>query len=160
MDGIVEKLVQLVNEFDLAKFIPKVDSIMGWIETLVRLFVMAAPICILAFGLFFLFLPPKEANHRAGYRTYFGMGSIEAWRFTQQLAGIVWCGLGLILTVVMLLVCSSYRDMDAMAMVTSAITCLLWEIGCIAVGCLGINLTAFIMFDRKGNRRTKKRCRR
>ena len=69
MDGIIEELKTMVNEFDLANFIPEVDSILGWVELLVRIFVMAAPICILVFGLFYLFLPPKEANHRAGYRT-------------------------------------------------------------------------------------------
>lgn len=156
MDGIIENLVQLVNEFDLANFIPKVDSILGWVETLVRLFVMAAPVCILVFGLFFLFLPPKEANHRAGYRTYFGMGSVEAWRFTQQLAGIIWSGLGLILTVVMLLVSNGYREMDMMDMVHSAVICVLWEIGSIALCCLGINITALVIFDRNGVRRAKK----
>jgi uncharacterized membrane protein len=156
MDGIIEQMKQLVNEFDFANFIPEVDSILGWVETLVRFFVLAAPICILVFGLFFLFLPPKEANHRAGYRTYFGMGSVEAWRFTQQLAGIVWSGLGLILTVVMFLVINGYRDMEMMDMVNSAIVCVLWEIGSIVVCCLGINITALVMFDRKGARRAKK----
>jgi len=156
MDGIVEKLKTLVNEFDLANFIPEVDSILGWVETLVRVFVMAAPICILVFGLWFLFLPPKEANHRAGYRTYFGMGSVEAWRFTQFLAGIVWSALGLILTIVMVLVVNGYRNMDMMDMVNSAIICVLWEIGTIVVCCLGINITALVLFDRKGNRRGKK----
>ena len=156
MDGIVEPRVQRVNEFDLTKFIPEVNSILGWVETLVRLFVMAAPICILGFGLFYLFLPPKEANHRAGYRTYFGMGSVEAWRFTQFIAGIVWGGLGLILTIVMLLVINGYRNMDAMEMVNSALTCVLWELGCIGVGCLGINITAMVLFDRNGNRRQRK----
>ena len=55
MDGLIEQMKQLVNEFDFANFIPEVDSILGWVETLVRIFVMAAPICILVFGLFFLF---------------------------------------------------------------------------------------------------------
>ena len=73
MDGIIETMKQLVNEFDFANFIPAVDSILGWVETLVRIFVMAAPICILAFGLYFLFLPPKEANYSAGYRTYYDL---------------------------------------------------------------------------------------
>ena len=156
MDGIVEKLVQLVNEFDLAKFIPEVNSILGWVEMLVRIFVMAAPICILAFGLFFLFLPPKEANHRAGYRTFFGMGSVDAWRFTQFIAGIVWGAIGLILTIVMVLVVNGFRGMDAMEMVNRAIVCVLWEIGSIAVCCLGINITALVIFDRKGARRSRK----
>ena len=156
MDDIIETLKKLVNEFDLANFIPEVDSILGWVETLVRIFVMAAPICILAFGLFFLFLPPKEANHSAGYRTYFGMGSVDAWRFTQFLAGVVWSGVGLILTVVMLIVVNGYRDMEMMDMVNSAVVCVLWEIGSIVVSCLGINITAAVVFDRKGNRRAKK----
>ena len=156
MDGLIEQMKQLVNEFDFANFIPEVDSILGWVETMVRIFVMAAPICILVFGLFFLFLPPKEANYRAGYRTYFGMGSVEAWRFTQQLAGIAWSGLGLILTVVMLLVSNGYRDMETMDMANSAVVCVLWEIGSIAVCCLGINITTLVVFDRKGVRRAKK----
>ena len=157
MDGIIEQMKQLVNEFDFANFIPAVDSILGWIELLVRLFVMAAPVCILVFGLWFLFLPPKEANHRAGYRTYFGMGSVEAWRFTQFLAGIIWSAVGLILSVVMLLVTNGYREMDMMDMVNNAIVCVLWEIGCIVLCCLGINITALVVFDRKGVRRSKKR---
>ena len=159
MDGIIEKMKQLVNEFDFANFIPEVDSVLGWVETLVRFFVMAAPICILFFGLWFLFLPPKEANHRAGYRTYFGMGSVEAWRFTQFLAGIIWTALGLILTVVMVLVVNGFRGMDAMEMVDRAIVCVLWEIGSILVCCLGINITALVVFDRKGTRRSKKKKR-
>ena len=157
MDGIIEQMKQLVNEFDFANFIPAVDSVLGWIELLVRLFVMAAPVCVLVFGLWFLFLPPKEANHRAGYRTYFGMGSVEAWRFTQFLAGVVWSAVGLILSVVMLLVTNGYREMDMMDMVNNAIVCVLWEIGCIVLCCLGINITALVMFDRKGVRRSKKR---
>ena len=157
MDGIIEQMKQLVNEFDFANFIPAVDSILGWIELLVRLFVMAAPVCVLVFGLWFLFLPPKEANHRAGYRTYFGMGSVEAWRFTQFLAGIIWSAVGLILSVVMLLVTNGYREMDMMDMVNNAIVCVLWEIGCIVLCCLGINITALVVFDRKGVRRSKKR---
>ena len=157
MDGIIEQMKQLVNEFDFANFIPAVDSVLGWIELLVRLFVMAAPVCVLVFGLWFLFLPPKEANHRAGYRTYFGMGSVEAWRFTQFLAGIIWSAVGLILSVVMLLVTNGYREMDMMDMVNNAIVCVLWEIGCIVLCCLGINITALVVFDRKGVRRSKKR---
>ena len=159
MEDVIENLKVMVNEFDLSNFIPAVDSILGWIEILVRVFVMAAPICILVFGLCFLFLPPKEANHRAGYRTSFGMGSVAAWRFTQFIAGIVWGAIGLVLTIVMLLVVNGYRNMDMMDMVKNAITCVLWEIGCITVGCLGINITALVLFDRKGNRRGKKRRR-
>ena len=85
------------------------------------------------------------------------MGSVEAWRFTQFLAGVVWSAVGLILSVVMLLVTNGYREMDMMDMVNNAIVCVLWEIGCIVLCCLGINITALVVFDRKGVRRSKKR---
>ena len=156
MDDFIPDLIDLINNFDPAAYLPKVDSILGWIEILIRVCVMAAPVIMLAFGLSYLLLPPKEANHKAGYRFYFGMGSVEAWRFTQFLAGIVWSAMGLILTIVMFIVINGYRNMDMMDMVNSAITCVLWEIGCIIVGCLGINITAMVVFDRKGVRRSKK----
>ncbi len=157
MDGIIEQMKQLVNEFDFANFIPEVDSILGWVETLVRFFVMAAPICILVFGLFFLFLPPKEANHRAGYRTYFGMGSVEAWLFTQKLAGSLWSVLGAGLLAIALLLTNRFPDMEPMAMVYKAITCILWQIGLSAVLCLLINLVVTCRYDRNGDLRSEKR---
>ena len=82
---------------------------------------------------------------------------MDAWRFTQFLAGIVWSGVGLIFTVVMALVINGYRDMDMMDMVNNAIVCVLWEIGSIVLCCLAINITAMVVFDRKGVRRSKKR---
>ena len=155
-ENLIESLIALVNEFDFAKIMPELDSVMGWIDLFVRLCVLAAPVAVLFFGLWGLILPPKEANHHVGYRCFFGMGSVDAWRFTQFLAGIVWSALGLILTVVMFLVINGFRNMDAMNMVHSAVVCVLWEIGSIVVSCLGINITAAVVFDRKGNRRAKK----
>jgi len=156
-DNLVESLVDLVNNFDFAKFMPEISTIMGWIEIFTRLCVITAPIALLFFGLWYLILPPKEANHMAGYRFYFGMGSVEAWRFTQKLAGICWSVLGLVLTIVMVLISNGFRDMDAMAMVYKAATCILWEIGLIAVSCIIINLVLLFRFDRKGNLRLAKK---
>ena len=72
MEDFIPKLVDLINNFDPASLLPKVDSILGWIELLIRLCVMAAPVIMLIFGLTYWFLPAKEANHEAGYRFYFG----------------------------------------------------------------------------------------
>ena len=96
-DSLVERLKTLINEFDPAAFIPEVGSIIGWVELFARVCVMVAPVIMLVLGLIYLLVPPKEANHTLGYRFYFGMGSVEAWRFTQKLAGICWSALGLVL---------------------------------------------------------------
>jgi hypothetical protein len=153
MDSIIEKLVALVNEFDPASLIPEINTILGWVELFSRLCVMAAPVITLVLGLWYLLLPPKEANHAAGYRFYFGMGSVEAWRFTQKLAGIVLGAEGLVLSIVMFLICGNFRGMDAMAMVSKAITCILWELGLLFISHIVINLVILLRYNRKGNLR-------
>ena len=111
---------------------------------------------MLVMGLVYFFLSPKEANHTFGYRTWFGMGSVEAWNFTQKLAGLVWGGLGLILTVIMLLIVNRYRLMDMESMLWSAVRCLLWEAGLALVALLGVNITVTVLFDWNGYRRGQK----
>ena len=98
-NSLIDKLVDLVNNFDPASFIPEVTTMFGWVETFCRLCVLAAPVGMLFFGLWYLLLPPKEANHSVGWRFYFGMGSVEAWRFTQRLAGIFLGVVGLVIVV-------------------------------------------------------------
>ena len=156
MDDLIADLVDLINNFDPASYMPKIDSIVGWIEIITRICVMAAPVIMLVIGLTYWFLPAKEANHEAGYRCYFGMGSVEAWRFTQKLAGIVWSALGLVLSVIMLLISGSFRAMDGSQMLDKAVACVLWEIGLMAVACLAINITLLVRYDRKGVLRSTK----
>ena len=112
MDGLIEKLVDLINNFDPVSYLPDISSIVGWAQLFVRLCVLAAPVIMLIFGLSYLLLPAKEANHMMGYRFYFGMGSVPAWRFTQKLAGIVWSGLGLVLSVIMLLISGGFAKLE------------------------------------------------
>ena len=156
MDTFIADLVDLINNFDPASYLPEIDSIIGWVEIIIRLCVLAAPLIMLVFGLTYWFLPAKEANHEVGYRFYFGMGSVEAWRFTQKLAGIVWTALGLILSVIMFLISGGFKGMDGMQMLDKAVACILWEIGLMAVACIAINVVLVIRYDRKGNIRQKK----
>lgn len=157
MDSTIEKLVELINNFDPASYLPDIGSIIGWIELIVRICVMAAPVIMLVFGLRYLLLPPKEANHEAGYRFYFGMGSVEAWRFTQKLAGIVWGALGLGLSIVMFLISGKFHGMDGMQMLDKAVVCILWEIGLMALACIVINMVLLIRYNRKGQVRWRKK---
>lgn len=152
----METIKSLLSDFDPMAFIPELDSLVGWLELAVRIAVLAGPAILLLLGLWYLLLPPKEANHSAGYRTYWGMGSVEAWRFCQKLAGIVWGLLGLVLTVAMVLITNGYRGMEAMDMVYSAVKCIVWEIGLAVISSLAINITMMVLYDRKGYRRSQK----
>ena len=152
----IDDLKTLMDEFDLAKLLPQIDTIVGKVELAMRVAVMIGPFILLVLGLAYIFASPKEANHYFGYRCYFGMGSVDAWRFTQRLAGIVWGVLGLVLTGVMLLVCSSFRGKEIMDILSSAMTCVLWQAGLTAAACLVINGMVAIRFDRKGELRSGK----
>ena len=156
MDSMIEKLVDLVNNFDPVSYLPKVDSLLGWTDSFARICIVAAPLIMLLFGLSYLLVPPKEANHVAGYRFYFGMGSVAAWKFTQRFAGIVWTALGLILSLVMFSVGKQFPEMELMDMVDKAALCILWEIGLMIASILIINLTLTVRYDRKGNVRWHK----
>ena len=151
--SLIDKLVGLVDEFDPASLIPQLNTVIGWVETFARLCVMAAPLLLLGLGLWYLFIPPKEANHFAGYRFYYGMGSVEAWQFTQRIAGMAWTALGLVLTVIMALICAGFRGEAAVDMAGTAISCVLWELGLIAVCCIAIDVLVALRYDKDGNRR-------
>ncbi len=148
-----EDIKVLMDNFDPASLLPDLSSVPATVATLTRFAVMVGPIVLLVMGILYFLAAPKEANYYFGYRCYYGMGSEEAWRFTQRLAGIVWSILGLVLTVVMLLITGSYGNKDMSQVISSGLTCLLWEIGLAAVSCLAINITAMVRYDRKGLRR-------
>ena len=150
-----EDIKVLMDNFDPASLLPDLSSLEGTVATLIRLAVMVGPVVLLVMGILYFFVSPKEANYHFGYRCYFGMGSEDAWRFTQRLAGIVWAALGLVLTVVMLVITGSYGSKSVMDIITSGMTCLVWEIALAFLSCLGINITAMALFDRKGLRRSE-----
>ena len=95
----LDALKEIFEGFDIAAFLPQLDSLMGWVETLLRLCVMAGPLILLGFGLLYLLAPPKEANYSLGYRFWWSMASLDAWQFTHRLVGCVWTPLGLLLAV-------------------------------------------------------------
>lgn len=148
-------LKALFGEFDLAAFLPDLDHFMGWVEMGLRIAVMVGPLLLLFFGLLYLISPPKEANHGLGYRFYWGMSSLDAWYFTQRWAGLIWSGLGVVLTIVMALICNSFRRMDAMDMVWTAFGCMIAELVLIAAACITINVLVFRTFDKDGFRRIR-----
>ena len=114
------------------------------------------PVILALLGLAYLFFSPKEANYHFGYRTYFGMGSVEAWRFTQRLAGIVLSLLGLAMTGIMLVISGGFAGMEVTDMVWKALGCLGIEAVLALLANLAISLTAMIRFDRRGDLRKKK----
>ena len=152
-----EAVKALMDNFDPASLLPDLGSIFGWMELVCRIAVLIGPILVAAMGIAYLLFAPREANHYFGYRTYFGMGSVEAWRFTQRLSGIVLGLLGLALTGIMLVVSGGFAAMEVMDMVWLALKLLLIEAALVLLANIAISLTAMLRFDRKGEYRKKKK---
>lgn len=151
----IASIKSVMDGFDPASLLPDLSKVFGSLVGVCRVAVMIGPVIALILGLAYLFLAPKEANYYFGYRCYFGMGSVRAWRFTQRIAGMILGGLGLILTVIMAIVTAGYGSMDSMDMVWSAVNCLVWEAVLLLIGTIAINLIAMANFDAKGEYRHK-----
>ena len=153
----LESIKEMMDAFDPAALLPELDSVFSLVATVCKVAILAGPIVLLVLGLAYLFLSPKEANYYFGYRCYYGMGSVKAWRFTQRLAGIVLGGLGLVLTGVALVASVGFGSMDAEALVWRAAGCMILEAVATIAGIVFINVTAAMKFDKKGEFRKKEK---
>ena len=149
----VEDLKGLMDGFEPASLLPELDGILAGFSQVARIAVLVGPIALLVLGLGYLLLSPKEANYIFGYRCTFGMGSVEAWRFTQRLAGIVWSLLGLVLTLVMFSLSGKFAESDVRQILDLSVKYLIWEAVLAAVSCLVINTLVMTRFTYSGDRR-------
>lgn len=153
----VESIKALLDGFDPATLLPDLSKVFSSLAPLCRIAILAGPVVILLLGLSYLILSPKEANHYLGYRCYFGMGSEYAWRFTQRLAGWLFTGAGLVLTVLAFMVSAGFSKMELTEMAWRAASCLVVELIVAVLLVLIVNLSAAFRFDRKGRHRRKRR---
>ena len=147
----MEKITELLDTLkDLEKLIPKLDTLMDWVQWLISFAVRIGPLCILILGLIHLLIPPKEANHKAGFRTYFGMGSVEAWMFTQRVSGAIMTVVGLILLLIAKGAVKNFAGMDTMEMAEKAFRLVKGQIICALVIYVFMFLLTAVMFNHKG----------
>jgi hypothetical protein len=141
------------NELDLGALLPSVGSVMGFVEFLLVVAMLAGPLLQLGFGLLYWFKPPQEANHGLGYRFWWGMASLDAWKFTQLLAGKVFTIMGGALTLAAIVINIIISGLELMDMANWAAICVLIELVLIGLGCLTINILVMLKFDKDGYRR-------
>lgn len=143
----------LLDGLDLTKLVPDLSTFLGQLQLICTLAVLLGPLLFLGFGLWYLLCPPKEANHSIGFRTYFGMGSVDAWKYTQRIAGTVWTVLGAVLLIIMGIVCITFGSKDVAHVAHSAVISLLIQAILGLLSWAVISILAAVNFDKDGHRR-------
>ena len=64
----------------LDAIIPQLDKLLWNMRLWMAIAMFIGPVIFVGLGLFYRKWAPPEANHKLGYRTYFGMGSVNAWQ--------------------------------------------------------------------------------
>jgi len=147
------ELISKLFDMDLSKLVPKLPVFLGIVHTLLVLAVLIGPILLVVLGALYLFKPAPEANYKYGFRTYFGMGSIEAWQFSQRIAGLIFGALGALLLVVMLIVVFTFIGKDLLRIAGAAIVCLIIQAILTLAARLTIAFLCWKYFDKDGNRK-------
>ena len=148
-----DKIKEFLDNIDPEKWMPNLETLLGNMEICVNILVLVAPLLLVLLGFIYFFMPPAEANHSIGYQFFWGKSSVDAWRFMQKIAGGVFCVLGLVLTIVMLILNKNLADMEAVDMVFQAGQYLIWELIAVLAACLLIDLTMLVLYNFRGKRR-------
>jgi hypothetical protein len=149
----IENIKQLMDNLDITALLPDIMSVMNGLVFLAQIALFATPLAMLGLGMYYFLIAPKEANYTAGYRCYWGMGSEEAWRFTQKLAGFLWTIAGVTMILGVVLLRYRFAAMELTDMLWQIVFCLLFQGAIVLVLRLLVYVIVMFRFDRKGNRR-------
>ena len=140
-------------DLDLSWLVPEIGGFMVTVKFLMGLSMLVGPLLLIVYGLLYMFKPAEHANYRFGYRTYFGMGSTEAWQYTQRIAGLVYTALGGALFVAMIVVMCFFGKRELLQNVTTAAICLGVQAVALLITRLVIAILVSVYFDSFGDRR-------
>ena len=151
----MEFITKLLN-LDFTGLVPNISSVLTVIHIVLTAAVLLGPIALMIMGVLYFFFSPREANYKFGYRTFFGMGSVDAWQLTQKVAGVVFAALGLVLAGLSVYVVVHFRGKDAFQMAETGFFTLLIQFASVVLARVGISLWAALCFRIDGTRRSEK----
>ncbi len=146
-------LITKIFDMDFAAMVPEMGRFVKDVRGLLVLALLAGPILLLTLGALYLYRPTPEANFKFGFRTYFGMGSQEAWQYSQRIAGLVFGALGAVLLVAMVVVLLCMIGKDLLRLAGTAVICLICQAVLVLAARLVVAILSGRYFDKNGDRR-------
>ncbi len=147
MDNAISNLLDMI--------VPDMATLLADMRFWLGLVLILGPVLLLAIGAYDYYLAPPEANHKAGYRTYYGMGSVKAWRYTQKLAGAVFMMVGAGLLVASIICCFVMIAQGIGAAVTTGLVMLIIQVAAVLAAYGFIEFSVARRFDENGKEKKK-----
>ena len=136
-------------------FVPDLGSLITDLRYWLIFLMVVGPVVLMLMGAYYLFMAPPEANHKAGYRTFYGMGSVSAWKFTQKLAGRTWIISGVVMLVTAIVGFILMIKAEVSRAVTVGLVVLIIEAIIALVAYIYIEATVSSRYDENGNLKKK-----
>ena len=145
------------DNFGINDLLPEMGAFLGDIRFYLCLFLLLTPLLMAGMGALRFFKPAEEANRSVGYRTFFGMGSVYAWRVTQWVSGIVFMGIGGLLLLLAIIQCFVMGAKEVGDAVVNMYTWLIVEGVALVVAVLAVEIVIALQFDKEGELRPGRR---
>ena len=149
----MEGIISFLKNFDIDNLLPELGKFLASIKFWMVALSMVGPLLMLILGLMYYYKPPKEANYEWGFRTYYTMGSVEVWQFTQALAGKCWIILGAIMGAASLVVGVILCFFNAEVVVVYALIVVAIELFVVVSSWIWINTYVLKFYDKNGDLR-------
>ena len=131
---------------------PSITLFLGFLTVLLCVSLLIGPAFLLHFGATYYFRPAALDSGR-GFRSPFVKGSTSAWKYTQKMAGMIWGGLGALLSVAMLIVCLTFIGKNQAQMASVAVICLAIQVVLVTIATVAIHFLVY----RFGNQKKKRK---
>ena len=149
----MDTIRSLLDLLDIANYLPDLSTFSSGAKLILWVLMLVGPALMLVLGILYFTKPPAEANYSWGFRAYLGMGSVEAWRFTQRVAGLVWMAVGGGMTLLALAAGIFMLIFNAGQAATLAIWAVSIELILVILSWIVINVIVLRKYDKNGNLR-------
>jgi hypothetical protein len=151
----MDDILSLLQDFDVANFLPEPGKFLNSLEGWVRLIVLIGPLVLLCIGLWNRYVSAPTPGNRLGFWIVGGVGSMKAWHFAQKLCQMAYLVLGGGLSALMLLISLFFNAKKGMVMINLALICVILEFIVIVGAWILINMLVRKAYDKEGNPRKR-----
>ncbi len=138
---------------DPTQLLPPAGTLLTLSVILIIISLLVGPVLMLLAGLKYLKTPSPLPNFKTGFRTYFGMGSKQAWDYTQRLAGLIWTILGGVMCLAMVIICLIFIGKNPALIAYIALISMIVQASLAVISWATVTIIVTVNYDKQGQLR-------